>query len=74
MYNLHGKEENMDELILKERETKENLIKLVNECGLPAFILKSMLKDLYEQLNNLEEQQYNQAIRKKEGGKENDKD
>lgn len=51
----------MDELILKEREIKERLVEIINESGLPAFILKPMIRDLFEQLSNLEEHQYQEA-------------
>lgn len=66
----------MEDLILKEREVKEKIIGTVNGSGLPAFILKSIIKDLYEQLNNIEEQQYNQAMiskKSKEINEENKK-
>lgn len=52
----------MDELILKEREVKEKIIGIVNESGLPAVMLKPIIKDIYDQLNNIEEQQYKQAL------------
>lgn len=52
----------MEELILKEREFKENIVQVVNNSKLPAFIIKPILKDLFEQVNVLEEQQYRKAI------------
>lgn len=52
----------MEDLIIKEREFKENLVKTVNESKLPAFIMKSVLKEMLEQINLLEIQQYNQAV------------
>lgn len=51
----------MEELILKEREFKENIVQVVNNSKLPAFIIKPILKDLFEQVNVLEEQQYRKA-------------
>ncbi len=51
----------MEELILKEREVKEQFVKTLNESKLPAFILKYILKDLFEQIDNLAQQQYMQA-------------
>ena len=56
----------MRELILKEREFKMKIIDLINNSNLPAFILKPTLKDLYEQLNDLEQQQYEEAKKAKE--------
>ena len=52
----------MEELIIKEREFKEKITELINNCGLPAFIVKPTIKDIYQQVENLENQQYNQAL------------
>lgn len=51
----------MEELILKEREIREKLVELVNNSQLPAIILKPMFKEILDQLNIIEETQYNQA-------------
>lgn len=51
----------MEELIVKEREFKENLVKLINESGLPAFIIKPTLKEIFEQITVLEQQQFEEA-------------
>jgi len=51
----------MEELIIKERELRENIVQEINNSGLPAFILKPIFKEIYEQLNSLEIQQYNTA-------------
>ena len=56
----------MEEVILMKREFEENLVKLINESKLPAFILKPIIKDLFEQLNMLEQQQLEQAQKIKE--------
>lgn len=56
----------MDEVILKEREVKEKIVETINTSGLPAFMLKTILKDLFEQLNVIEQQQYEEAIKNKE--------
>jgi hypothetical protein len=56
----------MDELILKEREYRDKLTQTSNEIGLPAFIMKAVVKDLFEQLTNLEQQQYQEALAIKE--------
>lgn len=55
----------MEEIIIKEKEVREKIINIINSSELPAFILKPIIKDLYEQLNNIEEQQYQQAIQSK---------
>lgn len=54
----------MEELILKEREFKENLIKLINDSKLPAIIIKPVIKEAFEQLSLVEEQQFNAAKKK----------
>lgn len=51
----------MEELILKEREVREQLVELVNNSQLPALVLKPMFKEILDQLNIIEETQYNQA-------------
>lgn len=60
----------MDEIILMKREFEEKLVKLINESNLPAFILKPIIKDLFEQLNIVEQQQLEQAQRNKKEEKE----
>ena len=62
----------MEEIILKERQLKENLAQVVNECELPAFIIKSDLKELYEQIALLEQRQYQQAKINKQNKEEAD--
>ena len=56
----------MDELILKERETREKVVELINNSGLPAVMLKPIFKEMYDQISNAEVQQYNQALANKE--------
>ena len=56
----------MEEVILMKKEFEENLVELINESKLPAFILKPIIKDLLEQLNLLEQQQLEQAQKIKE--------
>lgn len=56
----------MEELIIKERETREKLVELVNNSQLPAILLKPMFKEMLEQLNIIEENQYIQAKELKE--------
>ncbi len=65
----------MEEVIIKNMEIKQKLADLINESELPAFILKPTFKDIYEQLNLLEKQQYQKVVaskEKKEEAKEND--
>lgn len=51
-----------EKLILKEREFKVRLVELLQNSQLPAFILKSVLKETLEQVMILEQQEYSQAI------------
>lgn len=55
----------MDELILKERETREKVVDLINNSGLPAVMLKPIFKEMYDQISSIEAQQYNQALANK---------
>lgn len=56
----------MEEMILKERETREQIANIINNSGLPALVLKPMIKDFYEQISALEQQAYNMALQKKQ--------
>ncbi len=56
----------MEELILKEREFKEKIVEVINNSGLPAFVVKPTLKELLGQVELLEQQQYQQALKEKE--------
>ena len=59
----------MDEIIINERKMRENIVKIINESGLPAFILKPIFKEILEQINIMVEEQYNQAVLNKENEK-----
>ena len=63
----------MEELIIKEKEFREKIAELINNSGIPAIMIKPILKELYEQLNILEVQQYNNAIDKQKNSKEENK-
>lgn len=63
----------MQNIILKERELREKLAEVVNDSGLPAFILKPIVKEMYEQLVNIEQQQYEEAIENKKSKKKGEK-
>ena len=56
----------MEEIIIKKREFEEKIVQTINESKLPAFIIKPIIKELYEQINTLEQQQYEQACKAKE--------
>lgn len=60
----------MEEIILMKKEFEEKLVKLINESNLPAFILKPIIKDLFEQLNVVEQQQLEQAQKNKKEDKQ----
>lgn len=63
-------------------ETKENLVKVINESGLPPFLLEPVLKDLYNQISILKQQElekskqeYENSLnqeKEKKGAKENE--
>ena len=56
----------MEQIILKEREIKEKMVGLINNSGMPAFMLKNIIKELYDQLNIIEQQQYEEALKNKQ--------
>ena len=56
----------MEEIILQKRDFEEELVKLIKESKLPAFVVKPIIKDVFEQLNILEQQQLEQAKKIKE--------
>lgn len=64
---------NMNELIVKNRDVKENIINIINTSGLPAFILKSIIKDIYEQIDGFEKQEYENALKEIEQSKQQEK-
>lgn len=51
----------MEELIIKNQELKETLVKDINNSYLPAFAIKNILKDLLEQINIIEKTQFEEA-------------
>ena len=56
----------MNELILNERKFKEEIINIVNNSNLPAFIIKPFLQDLLRQIDTLEQKQYEEAKKAEE--------
>lgn len=56
----------MANIILKQQEVKENIANIINTSNLPAFILKSIIKDIYMQLESIEAKQYQEALKEKE--------
>ena len=63
-------------------ETKEKIVKVINESGLPPFLLEPVLKDLYNQISILKQQElekskqeYENSLnqeKEKKGAKENE--
>ena len=60
----------MEELIIKEQETREKLVQILNDSKLPACMLEPILKDFYNQIVKEKEQQYQQAKANQEQKKE----
>lgn len=44
--------------ILKLKEAEEEITKIINTCGVPAFVLKPMIEKIYRQLEIIEQQEY----------------
>lgn len=55
-------EEQNKDLIIAERQTKEKIAEIINKSELPAFVLKAMMQDFFNQLNIIEQQQYQEAM------------
>ena len=60
-------------------ETKEKLAKVINESGLPPFLLEPLIKDLYNQISFLKQKEleksknnYEESLRKGEKEVEHD--
>jgi len=61
--------------IIKFKETEQRLIEIINNSGLPAFILVSMVEKILVKLQELEQQdlqketeEYNKSKEEKENG------
>ena len=58
------------------QETEEQIVKIINESNLPAYVLKQILKELYQQVEQLEINEietYKQEQEKKPKKKESEK-
>lgn len=63
-------------------ETKEKIVKVINESGLPPFLLEPILKNLYDQISILKQrelekskQEYENSLnqeKEKKGAKKDD--
>lgn len=51
-----------NDLIIQERETKKQLVQIINESRLPAFVLQYMFKEIYDELCNLSQKEYAKAL------------
>lgn len=61
---------------LQVQETQQEIINTINKSNLPAYVLKQILKELYQQIEQLEINEietYNQGQEKKSKKKESDK-
>lgn len=55
-------------------ETKESIVKIVNESGLPPFLLELILKEIYNQVNILKQQELEQSKKQYENSLKNEKE
>lgn len=55
-------------------ETKENLVKVINESGLPPFLLEPVLKDLYNQISILKQQELEKSKKEYENSLNQEKE
>ena len=45
-------------LILRVKDTENRIVAIINNSNIPAFILKSSIEKIYNQLVQLEQQEY----------------
>lgn len=64
----------MEELIIREQETREKIVQVLNEANLPACMLEPILKEMYEQVSKLKDEQYKNALINKEQRENKEKD
>lgn len=50
-------------IIIKLRETENEIVKIINDCNIPAFILKPVFERILNQLQILEQQEYENQIK-----------
>ncbi len=55
----------MDEIVLDERKLRESLANLLNEIKLPAVIKKYALREMLNQLDIIEQKEFEQALEAK---------
>ena len=55
-------------------ETKESIVKIVNESGLPPFLLEPILKEIYNQVSILKQQELEQSKKQYENSLKNEKE
>ena len=55
----------MDEIVLEERKLRESLANLLNEIKLPAVIKKYALREMLNQLDIIEQKEFEQALESK---------
>lgn len=61
---------------LQVQETQQEIVNTINKSNLPAYVLKNILKELYQQVEQLELNEietYKQQQEKKSKKKESDK-
>ena len=55
----------MDEIVLEERKLRESLASILNEIKLPAVIKKYALREMLNQLDIIEQKEFEQALESK---------
>ena len=48
-------------LVLKIKDTEEKIVNIINTAGIPAFIMKTSIEKIYNQLISIEQQEYASA-------------
>ena len=54
----------MKPLTLQVQETEQEIVNTINKSNLPAYVLKQILKDIYQQIETIEQQEIEEYQKK----------
>lgn len=54
----------MKPLTLQVQETEKEIAEVINKANLPAYVLKQILKDIYQQIEVIEQQEIEEYQKK----------
>lgn len=63
----------MKPFTLQVQETQDEIVNTINKSNLPAYVLKNILKEIYQQIEQLELNEIEEYNKNKKKKKESDK-